>query len=167
MDVYTLSLFFVICVAFAVVSVFAIRLKVQRDKAFMDQYQLRGLVSELESSIRSDDADLEELAALRVTSAKLARERDFEARKATEYFATIETVLKERDHWRDLYWVEASEHGNAQRQLLEERGRLIHQLKAAGIKPASSPIIERIVAEFSGKHQVSQADYQSAKEKIG
>jgi hypothetical protein len=75
-------------------------------------------------------------------------------RKATEYFNTIESVLKERDTWRTWYYESAAGHGTAQSLLMTERERLIHQLQAHGIKPHTHPQVDEVVALCSEQHQM-------------
>lgn len=132
--------------------------------------QLRTMVARRDDSIVELNVELMDVLSLRRDVERLTREVQAkecsiknEVRKGEELFKTIESVLKERDGWRDLYYVEASEHGNAQRQLLEERGRLIYQLQRAKINPIVNLSLERMVAEFREKHSVDPAAYEAAK----
>lgn len=165
---------------FGVVAAFSVLYAALATASFREQFSLMTLQilslekekTDLEFRLGDCERESEDLAEARVASARLTREvaelerkAQDEARKGGELFKTIESVLKERDGWRDLYFVEATEHGNAQRQLLEERSRLVKQLQKAGVKPAVSPAIERIVNEFSEKHTVDPEQYKEAKQK--
>jgi hypothetical protein len=85
-----------------------------------------------------------------------------------DLLGVIETINSERDQWRDLYWEQSREHGNAQSLLLEERSRLVHQIRSLGKTPSVNGVIERICAEFAESHQVPDPEYDRIrKEKHG
>jgi hypothetical protein len=132
----------------------------RRDDEIVDREET---IWELKNCIEDLPALNERIRHLNHEVASGASALKSEVRKGEELFKTIESVLKERDGWRDLYYVEASEHGNAQRQLLEERGRLIYQLQKAKLNPIVNLSLERMVAEFREKHAVDPAAYEAAK----
>jgi hypothetical protein len=61
-----------------------------------------------------------DLAAQREQTERARAERDTEARKAREYFARIDGIVKEADECRRLLVRTGAEHGNAQSMMLRE-----------------------------------------------
>ena len=104
---------------------------------------------------RNTNTDLRRLAAESQSIAAAS------TRKFDEQFAAIEGYLNERDLWKETYLRASGEYANAQAMLLEERDRLLLQLRAAGIKPHLSPLVERVTRECR-QHPISEADVKRA-----
>lgn len=74
-------------------------------------------------------------------------------RRADGYFQHIEGIEAECKEWKRLYYAEASMHGKAQQLLFGQLGSLAKQYYAATKKkPQLSPLIEQVIADYSGQH---------------
>lgn len=75
-----------------------------------------------------------------------------EADRAQQYFSSIRTFEDESKRWRDLYWKQSREHGNAQSRLMSERDRNFRLLRGNKITPYVDPVIEQLVGAFREEH---------------
>lgn len=97
----------------------------------------------------------------------LMRELETERRRRDEVFSAVESAVAETRRWRDLYFVEAMEHGNAQVAMMAEISRLSHLLKQKGVTVKLNRGIEVAIREFHEHHPVTQEQYQEAKKNLG
>jgi hypothetical protein len=75
------------------------------------------------------------------------------ARRADEYFAKIEEVLKERDMWRALYNSQASGHQNAQNLMMQQITTLVNMYKKETKKvPRLPPILDAVYQDWNAEH---------------
>lgn len=81
----------------------------------------------------------------------LAERNDFE-RRAEENRKTIETVLKERDGWIELYDKQSIGHGNAQAIMMDAIGYLEAQLSAAGVTVELPGIVRQTQDQYLMAH---------------
>jgi hypothetical protein len=110
----------------------------------------------IDKQLQTDQSHREEIEKVkdifRSNNEALSREHATEKKRADEYFGTIEKILKERDEWRDLYWKQSREHGNAQHALMDERARNFALLRGNHIKPYVNPQIALLVGAFNEQH---------------
>lgn len=98
----------------------------------------------------SVDAALAQTLAAQLT--RTTAERQDATRKAEEYRALNESVLRQRDQWTKLYDQQAISHGNAQVWMLEELERLVRQLRSHGVQAKVSPAIREAHGLFLQEH---------------
>lgn len=79
-------------------------------------------------------------------------------RKRLEVIGMVDGILNERDEWKTLYVRHASEHGAAQSMLMRERDNLMRQLKSAGRKAKTDPVIDAVVGKFEQEHVAPYAE---------
>ena len=73
-------------------------------------------------------------------------------RRAGQFQGMNESILKERDRWRDLHQAETVGHANAQ-VLLLERNQYLERCAAKGVPPQPCPeIIRQTVEEYRRDH---------------
>jgi hypothetical protein len=89
-----------------------------------------------------------------------------EIRKREELFKSVDDAVNETRRWRDLYFVEAMEHGNAQVAMMNEIARLSKLLSAKGVNVKLNRGIEAALNEFREHHPVTQEQYAEAKKSI-
>jgi len=103
-----------------------------------------------------DQAELRAMATqLQDLASQLTRttaEGQDATRKAEEYRALNESVMKQRDQWTKLYDQQAISHGNAQVWMLEELDRLVRQLRHHGVQAEVSPAIRQAHGLFLEEH---------------
>jgi hypothetical protein len=87
-----------------------------------------------------------------VIISELQHNLDTETRKKCEYFKAIVDIEKEKLVWRDLYWKQSREHGNAQAHLMQEREHNMLLLRRNNIRPYVDPYIARLVDAFTHEH---------------
>jgi len=83
---------------------------------------------------------------------EMHRALDEETRKKNDYFRVITDFEKESLRWRDLYWKQSREHGNAQQRLMMEREHNFRLLRANKIRPYTDPVIAQLVGAFLEEH---------------
>lgn len=87
-----------------------------------------------------------------VIIAEIHQALDEETRKKLEYFKSITDFEREKLQWRDLYWKQSREHGNAQQRLLMEREQNFRLLHGNKIRPYVDPYIATLVGAFREEH---------------
>lgn len=89
-----------------------------------------------------------------------------EVRKREELFTAVDAAVQETRRWRDLYFVEAMEHGNAQVAMMNEIARISKLLASKGVTVKLNRGIELALNEFREHHPVTQEQYAEAKKNI-
>lgn len=87
------------------------RLRVQADQSASELVEVREF---LKSSASADDGIAAKALA---TADQAAQMLEVERRKSRELFMVVESVLKERDQWKDMWFTQSREHLNAQNAL--------------------------------------------------
>ena len=120
----------------------------------------------LELANDSSRAHLALVTPLEENNKNLLQALETERRRRDEVFSAIEAAVSETRRWRDLYFVEAMEHGNAQVAMMAEISRLAHLLKQKGVAVKLNRGIEIAIREFHEHHAVTQEQYQEAKKNL-
>ncbi len=82
----------------------------------------------------------------------LERALETERVKSAGYFTTIESVLKQRQTWEELYTSQAVEHGNAQALMMDAIGYLTNRLKQAGLEVKIPPLLQEVQGMYQEGH---------------
>ncbi len=82
----------------------------------------------------------------------LQRELAAERRKSAGYFETIESVLKQRAVWEDLYNKQAVSHGNAQALMMDAIGYLSGRLQKEGIDVQIPSLLKEVQELYQTEH---------------
>lgn len=83
---------------------------------------------------------------------ELRGEIEVERRRVRGFSETVESVLKQRGNWEDLYSRQAIEHGNAQALMMETIGYLQFQLRENKIDVTVPPLLKEVQALYQEEH---------------
>jgi hypothetical protein len=80
------------------------------------------------------------------------RQIDDWKRRAEEYRVTVESVLKQRDQWCDLYNEQSIGHGNAQAIMMDAIAFLERKLRQAGVEVTLPPVVRETQELYRDRH---------------
>lgn len=75
-----------------------------------------------------------------------------ERRKSAGYLETIESVIRQREVWENLYNKQAVEHGNAQALMMDAVNYLTGRLRQAGIEVKIPPLLQEVQGLYQDGH---------------